>query len=318
MAARRSSMTTCARCGRCSRRRRGRFSARSIGPGRSASSISGSRAREIPVGHGQTRRGWVVVACLGYSRAGAGALIFSKQTAGSAGRDRGAVCGRWARCRRRWSGIARPGMHGRRRPADRRVRRRSAGSCGSAGTSASRRDPQAKGVVERLQGFMETQLRAGPARSPTSSTSSCSSTAGSTNAPTRGMHKTLRGRPIDRLRRGARGDGAAAARAARTPTGAGCCGSRRTRTCASTPATTRWTRALVGRRVEVRVDRARGHWRSRWTPASWPAATRAVFAQAPHDHRARARPRAARSAPRRPAEPTVEIRPLARYDALIA
>ena len=30
---------------------------------------------DIPVGHGQTRRGWVVVACLGYSRAGAGALI---------------------------------------------------------------------------------------------------------------------------------------------------------------------------------------------------------------------------------------------------
>ena len=29
---------------------------------------------EIPVGHGQTRKGYVVVACLGYSRAGAGAL----------------------------------------------------------------------------------------------------------------------------------------------------------------------------------------------------------------------------------------------------
>jgi len=29
---------------------------------------------EVPVGHGQTRRAWVVVACLGYSRAGAGAL----------------------------------------------------------------------------------------------------------------------------------------------------------------------------------------------------------------------------------------------------
>jgi hypothetical protein len=27
---------------------------------------------EIPVGHGQTCRGWVVVACLGFSRAGAG------------------------------------------------------------------------------------------------------------------------------------------------------------------------------------------------------------------------------------------------------
>ena len=35
--------------------------------------------REVPVGHGQTRRGWVVVAALGFSRAGAGALIFSKE-----------------------------------------------------------------------------------------------------------------------------------------------------------------------------------------------------------------------------------------------
>jgi transposase len=34
---------------------------------------------EIPVGHGQTRRAWVLTSCLGYSRAGAGALIFSKQ-----------------------------------------------------------------------------------------------------------------------------------------------------------------------------------------------------------------------------------------------
>lgn len=34
---------------------------------------------EIPVGHGQTRRAWVVSCALGYSRAGAGALIFAKQ-----------------------------------------------------------------------------------------------------------------------------------------------------------------------------------------------------------------------------------------------
>jgi transposase len=34
---------------------------------------------EIPVGHGQTRRGWVVTSALGYSRAGAGALVFAKQ-----------------------------------------------------------------------------------------------------------------------------------------------------------------------------------------------------------------------------------------------
>src|SRR3954447_20027717 len=35
---------------------------------------------EVPVGHGQTRRGWVVVACLGFSRVGAGMLVFSTQT----------------------------------------------------------------------------------------------------------------------------------------------------------------------------------------------------------------------------------------------
>jgi hypothetical protein len=34
---------------------------------------------EIPVGHGQTRRGWVVTAELGYSRAFAGTLVFSKE-----------------------------------------------------------------------------------------------------------------------------------------------------------------------------------------------------------------------------------------------
>jgi transposase len=35
--------------------------------------------REIPVGHGQTRRGYLVTACLPYSRAFAGALVFSKE-----------------------------------------------------------------------------------------------------------------------------------------------------------------------------------------------------------------------------------------------
>lgn len=36
-------------------------------------------AAEVPVGHGQTRRDWVVVACLDYSRAGVGTLVFSKE-----------------------------------------------------------------------------------------------------------------------------------------------------------------------------------------------------------------------------------------------
>jgi hypothetical protein len=37
-------------------------------------------SQPIPVGHGELRKGFVVVACLGYSRAGSGALVFSKQT----------------------------------------------------------------------------------------------------------------------------------------------------------------------------------------------------------------------------------------------
>jgi len=36
-------------------------------------------SREIPVGCGQTRRGYVVVGCLPYSRAGAATLVFSKE-----------------------------------------------------------------------------------------------------------------------------------------------------------------------------------------------------------------------------------------------
>jgi hypothetical protein len=35
--------------------------------------------REIAVGYGQTRKGYVVVGVLGYSRFGAGALVFSKE-----------------------------------------------------------------------------------------------------------------------------------------------------------------------------------------------------------------------------------------------
>jgi len=36
-------------------------------------------SREIPVGAGQTRRGYVVIGCLPYSRAGVGTLVFSKE-----------------------------------------------------------------------------------------------------------------------------------------------------------------------------------------------------------------------------------------------
>ena len=118
-------------------------------------------SREIPVGHGQTRAGYVVVACLGYSRAGAAALVFSKQAPDLL----------WGigRCLRRlgalpkvlvWDREGAVHAHGG-RPTD-----EFAAFCGSLGVGwhfCEPADPEAKGVVERLQGFIETSFE--PARS---------------------------------------------------------------------------------------------------------------------------------------------------------
>jgi transposase len=114
---------------------------------------------EVPVGHGQTRRGFVVIACLGYSRAGAGVLVFSKQTedllAGIAG------------CLERLGGLPetlvwdrQAGIHAR----DGRPTETYAGFCGQLKVDwlfCEAADPQAKGVVERLQGFAETNFEPG-------------------------------------------------------------------------------------------------------------------------------------------------------------
>ncbi|MDQ4099977.1 MAG: IS21 family transposase [Chloroflexota bacterium] len=116
-------------------------------------------AEEVPVGHGQTRRGFVVIACLGYSRAGAGVLVFSKQTedllAGIAG------------CVERLGGLPstlvwdrQAGIHGHGgRPSE-----AFAAFCGQLRVDwyfCEAADPQAKGVVERLQGYAETNFEPG-------------------------------------------------------------------------------------------------------------------------------------------------------------
>ena len=114
---------------------------------------------EVPVGHGQTRRGWVVVACLGYSRAGAGVLVFSKETedllAGIAGclTRLGVLPGTLV-----WDRQA--GIHGHGgRPSD-----AFAAFCGQLRVGwrfCEPADPQAKGAVERLQGYAETNFEPG-------------------------------------------------------------------------------------------------------------------------------------------------------------
>jgi transposase len=152
---------------------------------------------EVPVGHGQTRRAWVVVACLGYSRAGAGALIFSKQTPELLFGIR--------RCL--WSLGALPetlvwdrqsGLHaGGGRPTA-----EFAAFCGALRVGwyfCEPRDPQAKGVVERLQDFIEKSFEPGRRFANELDYQLQLDAWFDTRANPR-VHKTLRCRPIDRLR----------------------------------------------------------------------------------------------------------------------
>jgi len=149
----------------------------------------------VPVGHGQTRRGWVVVACLGYSRAGAGALIFSKQAPDVL----------WGMTRCLWSLGALPevmvwdregALHaGGARPTD-----VYAAFCGQLPVDwyfCEAKDPQAKGGVERLQEYLESNFE--PGRSFANHLDfQLQLDAWFEKANTR-THKTLRARPIDRL-----------------------------------------------------------------------------------------------------------------------
>jgi transposase len=151
---------------------------------------------EIPVGHGQTRKGWVVIACLGYSRAGAGALIFSKQTEDLLFGIR--------RCL--WSLGALPGTLVWDRQAglhagDGRPTAAFAAFCGALKVGwhfCERGDPQAKGVVERLQDFIERSFEPGRVAANELDYQLQLDCWFDTRANPR-MHKTLRCRPIDRL-----------------------------------------------------------------------------------------------------------------------
>jgi len=149
----------------------------------------------VPVGHGQTRRAWVVVGCLGYSRAGAGALVFSKEAPDVL----------WGMGRCLWSLGALPEMMvwdregclhaGAGRPTD-----AYAGFCGALPVDwlfCEPADPQAKGAVERLQGYLETNFEPGRCfANHLDFQLQLDAWFEKANART---HKTLRARPIDRL-----------------------------------------------------------------------------------------------------------------------
>jgi transposase len=149
----------------------------------------------VPVGHGQTRQGFVVVAALGYSRAGAGALIFSRQAADVL----------WGMARCLWSLGAVPELlvwdrEGCLHAGGGRPTESYAAFCGQLRTGwlfCEPADPQAKGVVERLQGYMETNFEPGR-RFANHLDYQLQLDAWFEKANAR-THKTLRCRPLDRL-----------------------------------------------------------------------------------------------------------------------
>jgi len=150
---------------------------------------------EVPVGHGQTRPGWVVVACLGYSRAGAGALVFSRQTEDLLAGIR--------RCLWQLGGLPQTlvwdrqaGIHSH----DGRPTHEFAALCGQLKVGwhfCRARDPQAKGCVERLQGYAETNFEPGRTfANELDFQGQLDAWFVKVNAR---QHRTTRARPIDRL-----------------------------------------------------------------------------------------------------------------------
>jgi transposase len=266
---------------------------------------------QVPVGHGQTRRGWVVVACLGYSRAGAGALIFSKQTPD--------LLAGMARCLWSLGGLPetlvwdrQAGIHGHGgRPSE-----EFATFCGRLKVDwhfCAPADPQAKGVVERLQDFIERSFEPGRRFANELDFQLQLDTWFAERANSR-HHKTLRCRPIDRLRE---------ERQVMAPLPA-----------ASPDVDRRWvTRvapdphlrldtndysldpALVGRRVEVRVSQTEVLAVALDTGELACRHQRSFARHRTVTDLAHAR---ALRAGRSDVEPAVEVRRLERYDALIA
>jgi transposase len=268
-------------------------------------------SRPIPVGHNQERRGWVVVACLGYSRCGAGALIFSKRV-----EDIG-----WGIVRCLWRLGRLPGtlvwdregaLHaGAGRPTE-----PFAALCGRLRVGwrfCEAADPQAKGLVERLQGYMETSFE--PGRSFANEVDFADQLdrwfEGHANLR---IHRGLRCRPVDRL---AEDLAAMSPLAAEMP-------DLDPRIVVRVPADP-YVRVdtcdysldprHVGQRVEVRVGQ-REITAIVLDTGEVAAAHRRSFAR----HRTLTDPahkRALRAGRQGRAEPEVEQRPLARYDALI-
>jgi transposase len=266
---------------------------------------------EIPVGYGQTRRGYVVVACLPYSRAGAGALVFSREAPD--------LLYGIARCLARLGGLPETlvwDREGALHAGEGRPTAAFAAFLGQLKTGwrfLAPHDPESKGVVERLQGYLETSFEPGQRFANQLDFQERLDRWFDERANLR-FHRTLRGRPLDRL---------AAERTSLAPLPPQLPElDRRFVTRVAPDPYLRFDTCdysldprLVGRRIEVRVSQ-RAVVAVALDTGELACRHQRCFAR----HRTVTAPahacalRALRGAP---AEPAVETRPLARYDALI-
>lgn len=150
----------------------------------------------VPVGSGQQRQGYVVVATLGYSRASAAALVFSRSAPD--------VLWGVTRCLERLGGLPRRLVWDREgclhaglgRPTD--AYAAVLGELGVGAVFCRERDPQAKGGVERFQGYLETSFE--PARVFVNEHDYQAQLDGwIEEKANRRLHRTLRSRPVDLL-----------------------------------------------------------------------------------------------------------------------
>jgi transposase len=152
-------------------------------------------SEHVPVGHGQLRRAWVVVACMGFSRAGAGALIFSKEAPDVL----------WGMARCLWSLGALPQMlvwdrEGCLHAGGGRPTETYAAFCGQLPVDwyfCEAKDPQAKGAVERLQEYLESNFE--PGRQFANQLDFQLQLDGWFEKANARAHRTIRARPVDRL-----------------------------------------------------------------------------------------------------------------------
>ncbi len=264
----------------------------------------------IPLGEGQARDGYVVVCCLGYSRVGAGALVFSRKAPD--------VLFGISRCL--WRLGALPGTlvwdrEGALHAGEGRPSEAFAAYCGQLGVGwylCEAGDPEARGLVERLQGYMETSFEPGRRfLGPEDYQAQLDAWFDKANRRT---HRTLRCRPADRLEeelaamrplpgRAPDTDERLVVRVAPDPY-------LRVDTCDYS-----LDPRLVGRRVEVRVGQREIS--AVCLDTGEPACRhRRSFAR----HRTISdleHVRLLRAGRKEPREPEVERRPIARYDALI-